>query len=89
MFEFRFYLVAKGSSKVASYNHAYSLANLLRVVKLPACVQLIIGPKPKHFNGSNYLADLKNEDNSTTFSAVLRLEEFKVRRTEFLTTKLI
>lgn len=45
----RFYVVSKRGGASVSYNHVYSLAHLLRVIKLPATVQLVVGPKPRNY----------------------------------------
>ncbi|XP_074595972.1 imaginal disc development protein B4 isoform X2 [Brevipalpus obovatus] len=83
----RFYVMAKRSN-LPSYNHIYSFSALLRIVKLPVTVQLVIGPRPKNspfFNDTDpyWSATTDKYDSKillgTNFSAVLRLEEVQVR----------
>lgn len=75
----RFYVIAKRGKgrqqQQLSYNHVYTLSNLLRCVKLPCTVQLIVGPLPRnHTRAGVSAADAQKG----TFSAVLRLEEMRV-----------
>lgn len=106
-------MVSKRGGASVSYNHVYSLAHLLRVIKLPATVQLVVGPKPRNYwpelasdavdpyhSDYRYLFDKKppkdyfgsfSRKNSSagryhskslsdaTFTAVLRLEDIRVR----------
>ncbi|RWS30118.1 uncharacterized protein B4U80_07996 [Leptotrombidium deliense] len=78
----RFYVVCKHPN-VLSYNHVYSIHNLLRIAKLPVTVQLVIGPKPRNYvpsnssDGKSSIERIENE--ATTFTAVLCLDEIRVR----------
>ena len=72
-------MVSKRGGACVSYNHVYSLAHLLRVIKLPATVQLVVGPKPRNYwpelasndhplnqqQTDHYLAGVFNQDNKT------------------------
>uniref|UniRef100_T1K5E8 Uncharacterized protein n=1 Tax=Tetranychus urticae TaxID=32264 RepID=T1K5E8_TETUR len=70
----RFYVMAKRSNEL-SYNHVYSFSQLLRLVKLPVTVQLVTGPRPRNYPN----CDIFQANLPTNFSAVLRLEEIRVR----------
>ena len=89
----RFYVLARSDSQSLSYNHVYSIGSLLNIMKLPATVQLIIGPKPRTFEPRSTQATVKGKtravigelngiDSSCVdgdmFTAVLRLEEIRV-----------
>lgn len=81
----RFYVIAKRNDQ-PSYNHIYSFNSLLRMVKLPVTVQLVIGPRPRNspfFSDSDPFWPCSGSYDSkillgTNFSAVMRLEEVEV-----------
>ncbi|RWS07395.1 uncharacterized protein B4U79_11846, partial [Dinothrombium tinctorium] len=78
----RFYVVCKRLMNNPSYNHVYTLDNLLRLVKFPVTVQLVIGPKPRNYISlvSTCKSDLEsNKKESSMFSAILHLEDIRVR----------
>lgn len=77
-------MLARGPDQPLSYNHVYSIGNLLAVLKLPATVQLIIGPKPRTFDTRTTgkakcksYTDISSMDGDM-FTAVLRLDEIRV-----------
>lgn len=108
-FLYRFYVVSKRGGGQVSYNHVYSLAHLLKVIKLPATVQLVVGPKPRNYwpdsasdngfdgvyqdkkffgsftrNGGRSRHNHSKSLSEATFTAVLRLEDIRVRRQHLL-----
>jgi hypothetical protein len=82
----RFYVVAKRTCRSAMYNQVYSLATLLRVIELPATVQLITGPKPRNYKPSDHSLSRfqsisrgsKKGSDDHNFTAILRLEDLRV-----------
>lgn len=70
-----------GKKTSSSYNYVYPMAQILRIAKFPATVQLIVGPKPKNFHPTSGLVKINPSESPEheTFSAIIRLQEIRTR----------